>query len=207
VRVYVINPVFMDSAGIAVVVEQGGVVMAAGGSSSVLLVEEIEVLPAEIYLLWGVPLDIVVNEMQMGIFIGGGWNNIDLGFTLGITSPFGLQLTVHFYLGASSVLLSSISTNLPSFNGSSSPSCSYAQPYLSCSDVDAFTSTALRYYLRVKAYFSLIDDFGGLGSVKIEGREGDLFAELVRNESIPGIVWNNYRDSDGFHNGDKYGIG
>lgn len=51
--------------------------------------------------------------MNLGLFVDGGWNTVDLGFTVGGVSAIGSQFTVSMYVGASRVLEQSINTNLP----------------------------------------------------------------------------------------------
>lgn len=125
-------------------------------------------MPAEVYLHWGIPLNVVSSQMMLGLFVGGGWNTIDIGFTLSSVTPIDCQFSVSLFVGASSVLEHSINSNLPALNGSSVPRCVYDRPYIICSPIDAFTSRTQRYYIRFKALFMAGDNWTGLGSVKID---------------------------------------
>lgn len=65
------------------------------------------------YLHWGIPWNIVDTDMNLGLFVDGGWNTVDLGFYLSSVTAIGSQFSVQLYVGASSVLEHSINTNLP----------------------------------------------------------------------------------------------
>jgi hypothetical protein len=42
--------------------------------------------------------------MGLGIFVDGGWNTMDVGFTISQTTMIGSQFKVFLYVGSSSVL-------------------------------------------------------------------------------------------------------
>jgi hypothetical protein len=54
--------------------------------------------------------------MKLGIFVDGGLNNIDIGFSLSKTTPISSQFNVFIYIGANGVMENSINTNLPKLN-------------------------------------------------------------------------------------------
>lgn len=129
--------------------------------------ESIPLVADSLLLFWGIPLDEVVAQMGLGIFVGGGWNVLDIGFKVAQTVPIGSQLTFRLYVGASEILTKSITSNLPMLNGTSDQVCSYSTPYLTCTPIDAFTSTSLRYFIAFKAFFTASDNYSDLGSIKI----------------------------------------
>ena len=61
-------------------------------------------LPAPAFLHWGIPLDVVTNTMALGLFVGGGWNTLDFGFTLSSVTAIGSQFVVTMYVGATRLL-------------------------------------------------------------------------------------------------------
>jgi hypothetical protein len=42
--------------------------------------------------------------MKLGIFVDGGWNTVDIGFTLSSITMIGSQFSLKLYVGASRVL-------------------------------------------------------------------------------------------------------
>lgn len=63
--------------------------------------KSIAIVPDQVLLFWGIPLDEVIAQMNLGLFIGGGWNTIEVGFKVAQTVPIGSQLTFRLHVGAS----------------------------------------------------------------------------------------------------------
>ncbi len=101
----ILNPSFVDITGIAGQIEnENGLIYGIGIANNVFTVSPISILPADINLHWGIPLNIVQNTMGLGLFVDGGWNTIDIGFKISQLTMIGNQFKVKMYVGASSVL-------------------------------------------------------------------------------------------------------
>ena len=139
--------------------------------------------------------------MKLGLFANGGWNSIDIGFTLSSTTMIATQFSLTLYVGATRILEHSINTNLPALNGTSPIRCTYLLPLITCTPIDAFTSTSTRYYIRFKAFFSSTDSITNLGSISISLPNPSqlLFTPLTQNLAIPMITSQDYHDYSGYH--------
>lgn len=75
-------------------------------------------------------------------------------------------------------------------------------PNIECNPVDAFTSISLRYFIKLKASFSSVDNIANLGSICIQFSDSNtniLFNNLTQNLPITQIPWTDYHDTSGFH--------
>lgn len=105
VEFYVLNPNFVDTTGIAAeIYDPNGLIKGISIYNNLFTTTAITILPATVYLHWGIPWSVVNANMSLGLFVDGGWNTIDLGFTLDSVTTIGSQFTVRVYVGASFVL-------------------------------------------------------------------------------------------------------
>lgn len=123
-----------------------------------LKVEPITLEEDELKLFWGIPKSTVIGEMGLGIFVNEpsgpkSLMNFEVGFKTTKVTPIQNRFEVHITVGATSVLTSSITHNLPSFNGSHPISCHYESYKIVCTNVGAFSLINYRYFVRAKAYF------------------------------------------------------
>jgi len=99
------NPNFVNSTGIAALLyDNNGALKGIGIANNLFSVLPISIISAGVNLHWGIPLNIAVNQMGLGLFKDGGWNTIEVGFTLSDITGIGSQFTVSVYVGASFVL-------------------------------------------------------------------------------------------------------
>ena len=83
---------------------------AIGFSTNYLQVNPIIIKDEEVRLLWGIPLDTVINDMKLGLFVNlaGAQSNslssFDIGFSVSSYSPIEGKYQVVVYVGATSVL-------------------------------------------------------------------------------------------------------
>lgn len=202
IQLTILNPGFVDITGLAAqITTNNGIIAGLAITNNILTVNPIAISAAGVNLHWGIPLNTVQTVMGLGLFVDGGWNTLDIGFTLSQVTMIGTQFKLTLYVGATSVLSQSINTNLPSLNGTSSMQCGYAFPNIICSPIDAFTSTTLRYYLKFKAYFASTDSITNLGSITISlvNSNNQLFTPLTQALAVQTFPWANYRDTSGFH--------
>jgi hypothetical protein len=166
--------------------------------SLALQVPSISILSAGVALQWGIPLNVLMSEMGLGLFYNS-WNIIDCAFRVSQITSIGSQFTVYLYVGATSILETSINTNLPSLNNTQPIKCSYSNPNIVCENVDAFTSTSM-YFIKAKAFFKLGDQISNFGSIDIKTSDNKpLFIALTQNLGIPLIESSDYSDVTGFH--------
>ncbi len=84
--------------------------MALSIANQTLSVSPVEVNPESINLFWGIPYDIVVNEMQLGIVVNDpsskhrSLQTFDIGFTVNQTTPIESQYEIRVTVGAFSIL-------------------------------------------------------------------------------------------------------
>jgi hypothetical protein len=199
----VMNPNFVDTTGMAALLhDNNGALRGIGISNNLFSVSPISIIAAGVNLHWGIPLSVAVSSMGLGLFKDGGWNTIDVGFTLSDITGIGSQFVLSVYVGASFVLEQSINTNIANLNGTSGSQCTYTTPYITCQPIDSFTSTSLRYFIAFKAYFATADNIAALGSISIKlvgVASFNLFNSLTQNLAIPLIPWSDYHDTTGFH--------
>jgi hypothetical protein len=101
----VLNPSFVDTTGLAVQIKSSyGVIAGLGIANNLFTVSPISITAAGVNLHWGIPLSTVQNAMGLGLFVDGGWNTIDVGFSISQITMIGTQFTVQLYVGATSVL-------------------------------------------------------------------------------------------------------
>lgn len=139
--------------------------------------------------------------MGLGLFVDGGWNTVDVGFTVTSVTMIGTQFMLKLYVGATNVIKHSINTNLPSLNGTSKMFCDYIFPEIICQPIDAFTATSHRYYIKFKTYIRSSDNIANFGSITISlvNSNNVLFNPLIQTLSIPKIPCSDYKDNTGFH--------
>ena len=68
------------------------------------MVSAINLVSGGVNLFWGIPYSIADAEMNLGLFVDGGWNNIDIGWSVDETTMISSQFSVNIYVGASNVL-------------------------------------------------------------------------------------------------------
>ena len=92
----VMNPNQAYSTGIvALLAPANGQVQAIGFKSNVLRVEEISLISDDLNLFWGIPWGTVSSEMNLGIFVDGGWNTLDIGWQVTKTTMIGSQFSIY----------------------------------------------------------------------------------------------------------------
>lgn len=68
-------------------------------------------------ILWSIPYPIATSPpYNLGIFIDGGINNIEIAFTVGAYCPFAAILKVIVHVGSNQIIMQSITHNLPHVN-------------------------------------------------------------------------------------------
>lgn len=101
----VLNPNFVDKTGLAAeIYDSNGLIKGITILNDIFSTIPITILPAAVYLHWGIPWNIVNTNMGLGLFVDGGWNTVDLGFYLSSVTAIGSQFTAQLYVGASFVL-------------------------------------------------------------------------------------------------------
>lgn len=127
----ILNPSFVDTTGLAAqITTNNGIIAGLGITNNIFTVNPITITASGVNLHWGIPLNTVQTTMGLGLFVDGGWNTLDIGFTVSQVTMIGTQFILQLYVGASSVLPHSINTNLPSLNGTSNMQCGYVLPYI-----------------------------------------------------------------------------
>jgi len=141
--------------------------------------------------------------MGLGLFLDGGWNTISVKFSLSHRTKIGTQFTVKINVGASYVMDQSIDHNLPSFQGTSQSRCLYNKPLIICEPIDAWTELNNTYHVSFKAHILSTDIITNLGSITITPYQSNqqLFTPFLQNQTIPTVVWTDYHDYTGFHDG------
>lgn len=79
----------------------------------------------------------------------------------------------------------------------------YSKPDIICTNVDAFTLTNYRYYVRARGYFTTANTLTAFGNVGIVSmaQPNNLFMNLVRGLTPTTISNSDYHDYGGMHDG------
>lgn len=89
------NPNFVDTTVIAAFInDNNGDLKGIGIANNLFSVKPISIIAAGVNLHWGIPLSTVVTQMGLGVFIDGGWNTIEVGFTLSDITGIGSQFSL-----------------------------------------------------------------------------------------------------------------